>query len=48
MDSKNRYLSGDYTKKNHSYHMEDSEFKWKNLINILKKTSFNFDKINSN
>ncbi len=47
MDSKNRYLSGDYTKKNHSYHMEDSEFKWKNFSNILKKSNFNFNQINS-
>jgi 2-polyprenyl-3-methyl-5-hydroxy-6-metoxy-1,4-benzoquinol methylase len=47
MDNKNLYLSGEYLKKNHSYHKEDSEFKWQNLIDILKKTSFNFDKINS-
>ena len=47
MINNNRYLSGDYIKKNHSYHAEDSLFKWKNFINILKKTGFNFDKINS-
>ena len=47
MDNVNRYISGDYTKKNHSYHIEDSEFKWKNFLNILKKSNFNFDTINS-
>ena len=47
MNNINRYISGDYTKKNHSYHIEDSEFKWKNFLNILKKSNFNFDAINS-
>tara|TARA_A100001011_G_scaffold377514_1_gene441249 strand:- start:1834 stop:2562 length:729 start_codon:yes stop_codon:yes gene_type:complete len=47
MDSKKRYLTGDYAKKNHSYHMEDSGFKWKNFLNILKKSNLNFDKIKS-
>ena len=36
-----------YAKKNHSYHMEDSGFKWKNFLNILKKSNLNFDKIKS-
>jgi len=27
--------------------MEDSEFKWKNFSNILKKSNFNFNQINS-
>ena len=35
MKNIDRYLSGDYKKKNHSYHIEDSAFKWKNLLNIL-------------
>ena len=48
MSNIDRYLSGDYIKKNHSYHIEDSEFKWKNFLNILKnhfkfKNKFNFD-----
>ena len=47
MDNINRYISGDYKKKNHSYHIEDSEFKWKNFLDILKKSNFNFDAINS-
>ena len=41
------YLSGDYTKKNHSYHSEDSEFKWKNFLNILKKSNLNLNKVHS-
>ena len=42
-----RYLSGDYKKKNHSYHIEDSAFKWKNLFNILKKSQLQTETINS-
>ena len=29
------YSKGQYKKKNHSYHVEDSEFKWKIFKNIL-------------
>ena len=47
MNNNNRYLTGDYIKKNHSYHAEDSLFKWKNFISILKKSSFNFDEVHS-
>ena len=47
MSNIDRYLSGDYIKKNHSYHIEDSEFKWKNFLNILKKSNLNLDKVNS-
>ena len=42
-----RYLSGDYIKKNHAYHTEDSEFKWKNFLNILNKSNLNLNKFNS-
>ena len=47
MNKIDRYLSGDYTKKNHSYHIEDSEFKWKNFVKILKKSNLNLDEVNS-
>ena len=47
MSNIDRYLSGDYIKKNHSYHIEDSQFKWRNFINILKSTHFNFKNIDS-
>ena len=47
MSNIDRYLSGDYIKKNHSYHIEDSDFKWKNFHNILKKSKFDLDKVNS-
>ena len=46
MNNIDRYLSGDYTKKNHSYHIEDSEFKWKNFVKILKESKLNLNKIN--
>lgn len=46
MSNIDRYLSGDYTKKNHSYHTEDSKFKWKNFSNILQKSNLNLNKIN--
>ena len=46
MKNMDRYLSGDY-KKNHSYHIEDSAFKWKNLFNILKKSQLQTETINS-
>ena len=44
MSNIDRYLSGDYTKKNHSYHTEDSKFKWKNFSNILQKSNLNLNK----
>lgn len=47
MDNINRYVSGDYLKKNHSYHVEDSKFKWENFLDILNKSDLNFDKINT-
>ena len=47
MNNIDRYLSGDYTKKNHSYHIEDSNFKWSNFVKILKKSNLNLDKVNS-
>lgn len=47
MNNIDRYLSGDYTKKNHSYHIEDSEFKWKNFVKILKESKLNLDEVNS-
>ena len=47
MNNIDRYLSGDYTKKNHSYHIEDSEFKWKNFVKILKKSNLNLDEVKS-
>lgn len=43
----NRYTSGDYIEKNHSYHIEDSNFKWNNFLKLLKKSNFEFNKINS-
>lgn len=46
MSNIDRYLSGDYIKKNHSYHTEDSKFKWKNFSNILKKSNINLNEIN--
>ena len=47
MSNIDRYLSGDYIKKNQSYHIEDSQFKWKNFLNILKSSHFNFKNIES-
>ena len=47
MNNIDRYLSGDYTKKNHSYHIEDSNFKWSNFVKILKKSNLNLNKVNS-
>jgi len=47
MKNIDRYLSGDYIKKNHSYHIEDSQFKWKNFLRILQLSHFNFRNINS-
>ena len=47
MKNTDRYLSGDYIKKNHSYHIEDSQFKWKNFLRILQLSHFNFRNINS-
>tara|TARA_B100001093_G_scaffold511838_1_gene580598 strand:+ start:3509 stop:4234 length:726 start_codon:yes stop_codon:yes gene_type:complete len=44
---KSIYSSGEYITKNHSYHTEDSFFKWSNFKNILKKSNFNFEKIKS-
>ena len=42
MSHSNRYISGDYTKKNHSYHSEDSQYKWNNFANILYSSNLNF------
>ena len=41
------YSKGQYKKKNHSYHVEDSEFKWKIFKNILIKSNFMFNDIES-
>ena len=41
------YSSGQYNKKNHSYHIEDSEFKWKMFQNILLNSNFIFNNINT-
>ena len=41
------YSKGQYKKKNHSYHVEDSEFKWKIFKNILIKSNFIFNDIES-
>ena len=42
MNNSNRYISGDYIKKNHSYHSEDSQFKWNNFAYILNLSNLNF------
>ena len=42
MNNFNRYISGDYIKKNHSYHSEDSQFKWNNFADILNSSNLNF------
>lgn len=42
MNNSNRYISGDYIKKNHSYHSEDSQFKWNNFADILNLSNLNF------
>ncbi len=47
MNYKNIYTTGEYIQKNHSYHIEDSSFKWNNFLKILKKFNFNFENINS-
>ena len=47
MNNVNRYTSGEYTQKNHSYHAEDAEFKWNNFFKILKKSNINVNEINS-
>ena len=47
MNKINLYLSGEYTKKNHTYHSEDSRFKWKNFAKILKKSNLNLNDVNS-
>ena len=41
----NLYTSGDYNIINTTYHEEDSSFKAKNFINILKKNNFDSKKI---
>jgi len=38
----NIYLSGEYTKNNTSYHVEDSKFKWNNFEKIITKNKVNF------
>ena len=38
----NIYLSGEYTKKNSSYHVEDSAYKWDNFQKILVKNRIDF------
>ena len=45
MKNTNRYTTGEYIKKNHSYHTEDTEFKWNNFFKILKKSKINFEDI---
>ena len=45
--NKNLYSTGVYIKKNQSYHLEDSNFKWTNFKNILINSNFIFNKINS-
>lgn len=47
MNNIKSYVLNDYMKKNHSYHIEDSEFKWSNFSNILKKSNFDFSNIKS-
>ena len=47
MTLSNIYTSGEYTKKNHSYHIEDSVFKWSNFFRILKKSSLDLSNMNS-
>tara|TARA_B100000963_G_scaffold356173_1_gene375771 strand:+ start:436 stop:1164 length:729 start_codon:yes stop_codon:yes gene_type:complete len=47
MNNINRYVSGDYTKKNQSYHSEDSKFKWKNFYKILKRSNLNLKELKS-
>lgn len=41
------YTSGEYNENNPSYHIEDSTFKAKNFINILKKNNFDLTKVKS-
>jgi len=41
------YISNKYNKLNPNYHIEDSEFKAKNLLTILNKNFFDFKKINN-
>ena len=38
----NIYLSGEYTNKNSSYHIEDSVYKWDNFQKILSKSGIDF------
>jgi len=42
---KDFYASNKYTELNPDYHVEDSQFKSKNFINILKKNNFEFQKV---
>ena len=37
----NIYLSGEYTKRNSSYHVEDSAYKWNNFQKIIVKSGIN-------
>lgn len=41
------YTSNNYFKKNPTYHIEDSDFKSDNFIEILKKNKFNFQQTNT-
>ena len=45
MTGSNIYTSGEYANKNHSYHIEDSEFKWSNFFKVLKNSIIDFKKI---
>jgi len=38
----NIYLSGEYTNKNSSYHIEDSVYKWNNFQKILSRSGIDF------
>ena len=42
MTLKNIYTSGKYTENNPTYHLEDSEFKWKNFKKLLLKSNLNY------
>jgi SAM-dependent methyltransferase len=39
----NIYLSGEYTKNNASYHVEDSKYKWNNFKKIIIKNKININ-----
>lgn len=47
MTTQDFYSSGEYTKKNHGYHIEDSKFKWDNFKKIILNSNIDTNKFNS-